>query len=189
MFVAMYLGRYTGKVSEDSCHEFEQSSFVYNTWVGCGWVTVTLCTVHIQMRHTNGFLTVFIKRVMYFNQCEELGVRLTVVVGISRVCTALVHYIARCELFCVLVTLWLHISSALGMKTYNMTIQCLHLAYLMTENCVLTPHHTPMQWFARANCSQCCAAQSWGIGGSACWVRCKRHHTENQVRAYECVHL
>ena len=57
------------------------------------------------MRHTNGFLTVFIKRVMYFEPCEELGVRLTVVVGISRVCTALVHCIARYELFCALVTL------------------------------------------------------------------------------------
>ena len=57
------------------------------------------------MRHTNGFLTVFIKRVMYFEPYEELGVRLTVVVGISRVLTALVHCIARHELFCVLVTL------------------------------------------------------------------------------------
>ena len=25
------VGRYTGKVSEDSCHEFEQNNFVYNT--------------------------------------------------------------------------------------------------------------------------------------------------------------
>ena len=28
---AMSAGRYTGAVPEDSCHEFEQNNFVYNT--------------------------------------------------------------------------------------------------------------------------------------------------------------